>query len=393
MCEDKDEKTGELADFAGCCDGLRPFVSAGCFCNPVTRALLGEGAGPLELVLHPLCRQAEWWKWTNILPKADCTDYKTYDYGCELSDVEIDAERVVNQIKSNLMFQELANEKCFDTPGFIDRLSEIVTDNDPSIVVPFGIGTYKGLEDMSEYLGLSFAGLTHNYWTSDFKANQSMGGVLEVSTDGKTWVNGGFFAGSFFNYLYNYTNVELISSFTYRDCETKYKTLTVAANDDFARVAEVFTYSANIFKRYGIEDVCRYHTKYCGDNPEWRQYKNEAECLSYMRALPAYSTKCGENRPLSGNSTTCRFKHHFMIPTNPALHCPHIGKGAKDPNGKYKCDDEAECSDPKQDEFWAPLELDVIPQQFQDIAAKSNKGYEEEPFGCAVASTEWKKQS
>ena len=389
-CSDLDA-TGAPRNFAGCCDALRVYVMAGCFCNPVTHILLGQAAGPLAFVTQPLCRTQEWWKWANVPPYPECSDYRTYEYGCEQSDVEMDAARLVNVLESNLMFQRLAGAQCFDTPGFIKELSKIVTEDEPAIIVPYGIGVYKGLEDMAEYLGLSFGALTHNYWSSDFKANTAKGGILQVASDGKTWTNGGFFAGSFFNGLYNYTDVELVSSFTYLGCETKYKTLEVAANEGMARVAEVFTYSANQFKRYGIEDVCRYHTAYCADDPKTRQYSSEKECLDFMRALPPYSAQCGENRPLAGNSTTCRFKHHFMMPTNPELHCPHIGKGVKDINGKYKCDDIAECSDPKQDEFWAPLELDTTPQQFLDMAAKSNVGYQSEPLGCAVQTNGLKK--
>lgn len=62
------------------------------------------------------------------------------------------------------------------------------------------------------------------------------------------------------------------------------------------------TQAAQHSKRWGIEDICKYHTEFCAGDNSTRQYDSEAECLAYMRALPQYTEACGTQRPLSGNS-------------------------------------------------------------------------------------------
>jgi hypothetical protein len=89
------------------------------------------------------------------------------------------------------------------------------------------------------------------------------------------------------------------------------------------------------------EDVCNYHDEYCtGSN---QQFVDHAECMRFMNALPTVSAACGVPEALSGNSSACRFKHHYMIPFAPELHCFHIGYGLPDAHGEIKCS-EAECT-------------------------------------------------
>jgi hypothetical protein len=96
-------------------------------------------------------------------------------------------------------------------------------------------------------------------------------------------------------------------------------------------------------KTWGYNDICTYHETYCtGSN---KQFYSFNECMRFMNALPKVSPVCGNGLLLSGNSSTCRFKHHFMIPLSPELHCFHIGYGnVADAENHYKCNDAVECT-------------------------------------------------
>ena len=80
-----------------------------------------------------------------------------------------------------------------------------------------------------------------------------------------------------------------------------------------------------------------------------------------------------------------------MIPTNPMLHCPLIGSmGMMDPNHHFKCDDTAECSADEGQNAWPPVSAigANTPTDVRQVFEQSNVGFETEPFGCAIPTTE-----
>jgi len=107
-------------------------------------------------------------------------------------------------------------------------------------------------------------------------------------------------------------------------------------------VGEISYFTALYTKDWGIEAICSTHDTYCtGTN---KQYATHSECVNFISSLPGYSSVCGSGGVLSGNSTTCRFKHHFMIPLAPSEHCFHVGYGTRiDVQGHFKCHDDLEC--------------------------------------------------
>ncbi len=89
-----------------------------------------------------------------------------------------------------------------------------------------------------------------------------------------------------------------------------------------------------------------------GENQQFESYD---ACMAFITGLPEVSPACaGEGKILGGDSRLCRFKHHFMIPFEPAAHCFHIGKGMSDTHGHTKCTD-MECGDPEV--LGGPMEL------------------------------------
>lgn len=381
---------GLPSDLGACCDGVRQLARDRCECNPAIDLLLGE-EGQQIYDLEPLCRIVQPLKYATLLPRdlRSCSPYERHDYGCAANDMEMDAARLGTVLSFGALFDTATDTgQCFDTPSFITDLEQVF-EPDAGLFVPYGIGTYSGYSDMAEYLGLAFSGLNHGYWKFSPILDGSAPSLLHVSEDGSTWTQGTTSAGEFLRGDLPYTDAYIEQEAYFEGCNTRMDDYEVVPTDALRDQVEIFTQTADLSKRWGVEDICRYHTTYCAPDPATSQFATEQECLDYMNSLPLYSEQCGPNRPLAGNSVTCKFKHHFMIPTNPALHCPHIGKiGSADPNNAFKCDDDYECADPDFGSDWpAVTEIGAsTPQDRVDVFTTNNVGWESEPFGCAIPS-------
>lgn len=388
------QNTGLLGlptDLAGCCAGVRELARDKCECNPAVDLVLGT-QGQQIYQLEPLCRLVEPLKWLTVTPRVlrSCAPLQRHDYGCQATDMQMDAARLQTIFGFGALFADAANENaCFDTPQFETGLSTVF-ENDVAFTVPYGIGTYTGVTDVAEYLGMAFASLNHGYWLYDLAIDPTKPARLDVSTDGKTWHQGSTFSGSFLRGDQPYTDKYQEQQIAFEGCETKVQTFNVVPTPGLRDWVETFVQTAQLSDRWGVKDICHYHTMYCANDPATRQYASEQECLDYLNSLPLYSNACGANRPLSGNSVTCKFKHHFMIPTHPELHCPHIGPaGSMDPNMHMKCDDAAECSTDQGQAAW-PAVTNIgafTPASVLATYAASNVDAEDEPMACAMPST------
>lgn len=386
---------GLYQSLRSCCNGVRAIAKDRCECNPLIKGLLGkEGAAVFKL--EPVCRILQPVQWATIparLVRSCSAILSINDYVCEKSDVEIDAARFESLDSFNALFLNNDDEAiCFDTNRFKRGLGQSFRE-DASFYVPYGAGNYTGLEDIAEYLGIPFASLTHGYWQNNVTRSEdrSKKARFELSADGRTWTLGSTLSpGTFLRGADPYQEYYAEQEVIFDGCETKIKQYNIVPTDGLMiQILIRFVQTASFSKRYGIEDICRYHTKFCSSDPVTRQYSTEKECLDYMRSLPLYTEMCGKNRPFSGRSFPCKWKHHLMIPTNPPLHCPHIGKaGVADINGNFKCDDAAECTKDEGQDEWPPLR-DVgaeTPAERLQLYAENDIGYEDEPFGCATRS-------
>ena len=90
------------------------------------------------------------------------------------------------------------------------------------------------------------------------------------------------------------------------------------------------------------------NTKLCGivmDEcvGEHQQFDSLGECVKFYDSLPEYDDDClnrenGVGYALQGNTTLCRFLHHFMMHESPEKHCYHVGRGDRpDVRGHFKC--------------------------------------------------------
>jgi hypothetical protein len=391
VCQDRNF-LGLPNDLGACCDGVRKLAQDQCECNPALDVVLGE-EGTKIYDLEPLCRLVQPLKWFSVTPRVfrSCSALQKHEYGCAMTDMEIDAARLTAITSLQKVFKDTTNEAmCLDTPAFVAELANSFAP-DVHVTVPYGVGTYSGIHDVAEYLGMAFAGLTHGFWEHDITPDTKKPGRLEVSGDGSVWTTAATTRGSFVRDALPYTDLYLEQDIAFRGCETLVADYDVHPTEGMRFLIERYVQATDLSKRWGLEDICRYHTQFCAGDPATRQYESEAECLEYLGSLPLYTEACGPNRPLAGHSLSCKFKHHFMIPTNPMLHCPHIGKvGHHDPNHKLKCDDVSECSVDQGQASWPAVNLvgSRTPANVVEAYTRSNVGYESEPFGCAVPTAE-----
>lgn len=385
VCEDLNA-AGLPSNLGACCDGLRAMAKDRCECNPAIDVMLGEGGDALY-DLEAVCRSTQPFKWARVKPRASrsCGSLQSHDYGCGPNDMEIDAARLQTVLGFSALWENIGDEAmCFDVPLLVDHLEGLFTP-DIKLTGPYGIGLYEGYQGVAEYLGVPFAGLNHGWWTDVPPADPYHGAMLETSIDGSTWTLGVNMGGNFARGLIDFEGV-IAQDVSFPGCDTRVNDYKILPTEGLRDWVELITQSAEFSERWGAKDICRYHTAFCAGDPATRQYESEQECLDYIGSLPAYSEACGSQRPLSGLSVTCKLKHHFMIPANPALHCAHIGReGTHDPNHKMKCDDVAECSDPNEGSEW-PTVRNIgpdTPQQIIDLWEANNVGSEDEPLGCA----------
>ena len=386
VCQDRNV-LGAPKNLQGCCDGVRQLAVDSCECNPALDILLGE-EGKKIYDLEPICRLAQPLKWLKIPLRIlrKCTSVQSNQYGCSVNDLQIDAGRLGSILSFSTVFSATTSAACLNLALFTQQLSQSLN-QDASVTIPYGVGTYTGITDVAEYLGMAFSGLTHEFWHHNATASRTKRSRLEVSADGKTWISGSTTQGDFLRGAIPYDDVYIEQAYTYKGCEAKMSSFRAFPGEGIRSWVEHYVQAADLSKRWGLEDICRYHTKFCAGDASTRQYESEAACLQYLGGLPLYTPTCGPNRPMGGHSISCKFKHHFMIPTHPQLHCPHIGPlGKVDPNGHFKCDDAHECNTDEGQASWPPVQK-VGPNTPADIVKvfeDSNVGYESEPLGCVT---------
>lgn len=377
-------------NFNSCCNGVRTMIQDGCEYNPVVDQLLGE-EGSQVFILQGICRVTQPFQWKDVAFARSADSYESHEYGCEESDMEIDGARhqsVQHFFETMTTFTSQPSSECLDGPAFAEGLA-MAMNLDATYTVPYGIGTYYGINDIAEYLAIALPPLNRDFWNflpsnpDEIGPNDKV--RLDVSEDGSKWYTGGPQSGSFIRFTVSYEKVYSQSTFVFKKCETKFAIGAVAPTSGMRYWIDEIVQAADSSQRYGIETICSYHTAYCMNDPLLRQYDSETECLEYMRSLPRYTAQCGRNRPLAGLSVGCKFKHHIMISVNPQLHCPHIGKaGVADENGKFKCDDESECSGDEGQDDWLPVFNGTISDQRLALYAQDDIGYEDATLPCVL---------
>ena len=174
-------------------------------------------------------------------------------------------------------------------------------ENDTEVVVPAGVGTYRGLQDASEYLIIALQAANMGFWrTGPEILDASL--IPNVRYDGNVIQLSGTVTTSFFNGEFD---VDLVYDLrvSFKPCAIFISKYEVLYSDSFGDIIAAFVNTVRNSKYQGLYDMCMYHEKYCVG--EDRQYDNFTSCLEYMQSLPLISDECGDSLPLAGNSQSC----------------------------------------------------------------------------------------
>lgn len=291
---------------------------------------------------------------------------------CPIPDTAIEGARLLSTLSFNgavTMF----SQQCVEYNSLVEAFLTVST---PDLIaeVPFGVGVYKGVRQVVEYLAISISGVNHGLWDAGTEPNPAAPGNFVFSNQEGSEISFlSAFQGAFLRGEWTYEDFVLGFRAQFRGCNTKFSKFIVPPSPGLGKFAEVFSETSVNSTRYGIDSICKIHDTYCANTP-YQQWSSNAECKSFMSSLPIYTEQCGPLRPLGGNSLPCRFKHHLMVPSNPELHCAHMGDtNLQDLNNDLKCNDDVECpigSDP------------VLCQAQMPFAPREAVALEAETTGC-----------
>lgn len=287
---------------------------------------------------------------------------KTYNGGtCDASDWELDNQRFKSILAFNHWFETFgaAPSGCVKYETLLTEFAKAFDPDaedkkSPYIDLPYGIGQYKTLKDMVEYLAIILPDINKDAWRFHADATQNEDSMLYFAPDGGSIISAthasvrGYkdcadAAEGYYETISRYVGcsptINSIKIPVYSEVPGQTDKVTAVP----AKVSS-FYQTGTTSATWGVVNICMTHELHCtGKN---KQFDNFDECMKFVGAAPPISAACQDAGKLfAGNSLLCRMKHHFMIPFEPETHCFHIGKGLKDANDHIKCVD-TECDDP-----------------------------------------------
>jgi hypothetical protein len=339
---------------------------------------------------------------TNPEPPEDteCDDFKSKNYGCQQKhNWKIDAARLDALKRWDAIFAQAGEPGCFGFEGTKADLAPLFIETDPSWSVPYGIGTYTGIDKIIEYVGIFWRTLNNDMWVN--YANVGIGS--QMSPDGNTFTSITLMIGAFADQALQFgpgpfppgtvhigEAPTLFQNIKFDDCHDIITSVDVLPTPGMAWLAQQFGILTCNFDRWGaaaICTICKYHTESCEGTPQ-EECDDETACLVFIRALPTYSDACGMGGPLGGNSFTCELKHHFMAPLVPENHCTHIGpEYFEDSKGEFKCVNDIECPPADYRADYRADYLDAVAGALGfRIGSNYIKDYDVNPAVAAVAA-------
>jgi ABC-type multidrug transport system ATPase subunit/cytochrome P450 len=195
-----------------------------------------------------------------------------------------------------------------------------------------GIGVYHGVDAAAEYTMITYPSYNDGFWHVLARNTQEL-----ILTDEDAIVNNReLWAFTDFSRL---TTPWVNQTFKFSPCSLRIDeyVLTFAPDEGVG----VFV---DAMKNTPTRAVCENIQRDCtGAN---RQYNSVEACITYLDSLPAVDPECvsytasqdtAVQYAAKGNTSACKFLHHFMAKSTPESHCFHSGPGLPDNHGKIKC--------------------------------------------------------
>ena len=114
---------------------------------------------------------------------------------CSSDEAELAGKRLQTLAALTSVYTSFHASDVFSLESFVSQLSPLVTP-EFFFIVPYGGGTYEGLNDAAEYLSVSFASV--NVGSHSFNLSDTAGVLPAMSIDGDAYTLKSAFTGIFF---------------------------------------------------------------------------------------------------------------------------------------------------------------------------------------------------
>ena len=258
-----------------------------------------------------------------------------FQLGSLVAGISEDAQQCLFTTDRNLVTLRAAMQAELD---FDARVAHF--EDDIVMRVP-GVGVYKGRDAVAEYVYVQDCGYNYQYFCAvqtfqNFSLNKNDVNVLYSDEN---------IVGAWNNFT-RVSNPSYKHEFAFSPCSGRVTEWNVTFSSEGG--IDYFVSGA-----YSNRRVCEAIQNNCtGRNA---QFSSIAECMAYFDELPASDPACagdddGVSYSLQGNTTLCRFLHHFMMQFSPEVHCFHAGRGGVDANGHRKCNPQ-DCARSNQKDY------------------------------------------
>ena len=136
-------------------------------------------------VLFLSCIVACTWSFSSLPPGASCPS----------DEAELAGKRLQTLVALDSVYKSFSASETFSLNSFLSQLSPLFTP-EISVIVPHGIGLYKGLNDAAEYLALQFSSV--NVGLFAFNDSDTGGVPPTLSVDGDAYTLGATATVTFF---------------------------------------------------------------------------------------------------------------------------------------------------------------------------------------------------
>ena len=219
---------------------------------------------------------------------------------CARDEAELTSDRLHTLSEYDVAFRAehfRGGATSFNLDSFTSKLSPFFAP-EASLIVPQGIGVYKGIVDAAEYLAGTFVSVNVGQALTDKAINTSL------AIDGDVFTLFGVNPVTIFPLVTQavqlYPRMEIVVTFV--PCDSQMKTYRFVQTPGYETAIRHSAWTATRSTYQGMFDVCAYHEAYC--TGEYKQYVSFASCLDYLTALPDVPVGCPSVVPLWGQLQT-----------------------------------------------------------------------------------------
>jgi hypothetical protein len=206
---------------------------------------------------------------------------------CDLSYYELNKQRSENSPAFNDVLQTLfLNQSCFNKTSYNESVSSVMI-KDGVVKLDFGFGTYRGIQDIVEYLAVASVAMNGKIY------DQRLVGTSKIMTS-KNKINVNAWSDPIFFQVQKHAPIYLEHEITFKECNPLIESFHIVDQSRFfpgqhtgiwMLTKPVYTY----MKYFGNERTCKIHQLYC--TGEYQQFHTFQECYGFPKCRTCIQSK------------------------------------------------------------------------------------------------------